>query len=132
MGGFDPIGLLAGLSFISFLLHALLSFLFRPSAHSAGYYLPHAGAASSRQGETSTAHNLLDTAIDYYVSVQINIFNCILLQFLQINSKKQRVKLKFQRILIFAISFLGIDEFARRGQFEESQEQTLAELCQCI
>jgi hypothetical protein len=116
LGGFDPIGLLAGLSFISFLLHALLSFLFRPSAHSAGYYLPHAGAASSRQGETNTAHNLLDTAIDYYVSVQINIFNCILVQFSQINSKKQRVfawvKLKFQRIVIFAISFLGIDEFA--------------------
>ncbi|XP_065334926.1 uncharacterized protein LOC135936143 [Cloeon dipterum] len=64
-GGFDPIGLLAGLSFISFLLHALLSFLFRPS-HSAGYYLPHGNAASSRQGDSSSSHNLLDSAIDFY------------------------------------------------------------------
>ncbi|XP_059490929.1 uncharacterized protein LOC132205696 [Neocloeon triangulifer] len=69
LGGFDPIGLLAGLSFISFLLHALLSFLFRPSAHSAGYYLPHGSAASSRQGESTNAHNLLDSAIDYYESL---------------------------------------------------------------
>jgi hypothetical protein len=90
LGGFDPIGLLAGLSFISFLLHALLSFLFRPSAHSAGYYLPHAGAASSRQGETNTAHNLLDTAIDYYVSVQINCIRSVFANHSQISLIKSK------------------------------------------